>query len=219
VLRVKYRLKKLIKTCPVCGKEFHPTRKEYKTCSTKCGCQIRGGQRMLAKRLRLFCDNCGKEILRKAKTMKDKENFFCDRKCYAEYKQKNTIGPKNSNWKGGISHAYQNKTRHGRGNRLYRKGRYYENRVRKELEADGYYTIRSAGSHGLWDVIAIRQDRIRLIQVKAGDPPRKEERMRMAEFNKHPKIATKEIWRFVGGTKKEISIWHKFKGWIKEYYL
>lgn len=43
-----------------------------------------------------------------------------------------------------------------------------ERRVVHELEEEGYATSRSAGSHGVWDVIGIKKDgnKIRVVQVK-----------------------------------------------------
>lgn len=54
---------------------------------------------------------------------------------------------------------------------LYEQGRNKEYSVMKKLRRDGYYAIRSAGSHGLFDVIAIDHEKkeILLIQVKASN--------------------------------------------------
>ena len=38
----------------------------------------------------------------------------------------------------------------------YRKGRSYEYRIKKKLEKEGWLVIRSAGSHSLFDLIAIK---------------------------------------------------------------
>ena len=56
------------------------------------------------------------------------------------------------------------------GNPLYVKGRRKEYRIANELKKKGYITTRSAGSHGVFDVIAVNPDTriIRLIQAKAG---------------------------------------------------
>jgi len=50
----------------------------------------------------------------------------------------------------------------------YHKGRYYEYKVKKQLEQQGYYVVRSAGSHTLFDLIAInpKTSEVLLIQVK-----------------------------------------------------
>ncbi|HIP90591.1 MAG TPA: hypothetical protein EYH22_03510 [Candidatus Nanopusillus sp.] len=50
----------------------------------------------------------------------------------------------------------------------YHRGRDKEYRVKRALEENGMYVVRSAGSHGLFDLIAIDNERkiIWLIQVK-----------------------------------------------------
>ena len=63
-------------------------------------------------------------------------------------------------------------------NKRYVAGRAYEYRVKKKLEKEGWTVLRTAGSHGLFDIIAIaaptfdmrRLDtgRIKLIQAKSG---------------------------------------------------
>ncbi len=47
------------------------------------------------------------------------------------------------------------------------------------LEAAGYETFRSAGSHGVWDVIGISDTGVVLVQVKVGVKPTPAERERM----------------------------------------
>jgi Holliday junction resolvase len=48
------------------------------------------------------------------------------------------------------------------------KGTRAERRCRDWLERDGYVTIRAAGSHGLFDMIAINPSVVRLITIKCG---------------------------------------------------
>ena len=49
----------------------------------------------------------------------------------------------------------------------YRRGREFEHRVRRMLEGDGYFTVRSAGSRGLFDLVALQPGTIpMLIQVR-----------------------------------------------------
>ena len=49
----------------------------------------------------------------------------------------------------------------------YTKGRVYEYKAKKQLEAEGYTVIRAAGSHGPWDLIAMRgEEPVRCIQIK-----------------------------------------------------
>jgi Holliday junction resolvase len=56
----------------------------------------------------------------------------------------------------------------------YRKGARAEYKLKSELERAGWTVVRSAGSHGYWDLVAFRFRRghvdILLIQVKAQTP-------------------------------------------------
>lgn len=42
----------------------------------------------------------------------------------------------------------------------------YEVKVMNQLRSEGYYVIKSAGSFGLWDIVAWLKDSIRWIHVK-----------------------------------------------------
>jgi len=55
-------------------------------------------------------------------------------------------------------------------NKNYQRGRAYEYKEKKMWEEDGYFVIRSAGSHSLYDLLAINLSRLRIvgIQVKSG---------------------------------------------------
>lgn len=96
----------------------------------------------------------------------------------------------------------------------YKRGYYYEDKIRKELEGNGHYVIRSAGSKGLWDIVAISSEFIILIQSKKTGLPTPKERKAMAEF-KCPPNCIKQIWRFHGKGKKTIWTWAANK-WLKE---
>ena len=49
----------------------------------------------------------------------------------------------------------------------YSRGRYYEYKAKKELEAQGYTILRSAGSHGPWDLTAFKDEEpVRCVQIK-----------------------------------------------------
>lgn len=78
-----------------------------------------------------------------------------------------------------------------------RKGTRAEHKAIALLEAAGYRCTRAAGSLGVWDVIAIRADGVRLIQVKAGA------RCHLAPADRAllldapaPAGVTRELWRF-----------------------
>jgi Holliday junction resolvase len=51
-------------------------------------------------------------------------------------------------------------------NRNYQRGRDSEYKAQRELEALGYQTARTAGSHGAADVIAWNRCHVRYIQIK-----------------------------------------------------
>jgi len=48
----------------------------------------------------------------------------------------------------------------------YVKGRRFENYVREKLERKGYLVVRSAGSKGLFDLVALKKGEILLIQCR-----------------------------------------------------
>ena len=50
----------------------------------------------------------------------------------------------------------------------YRRGVAFERTIKKDLEARGYFVLRSAGSHSPVDLVALRWDRdVLLVQCKA----------------------------------------------------
>ena len=56
----------------------------------------------------------------------------------------------------------------------YARGANFERRVKKMLEKDCWFVIRSAGSHSPVDLVAIKRDEIKLIQCKIRKPSPKE---------------------------------------------
>ena len=48
----------------------------------------------------------------------------------------------------------------------YSRGANFERRVARILDADGYFTVRSSGSHGVADIVAIKAGVIMLVQCK-----------------------------------------------------
>ncbi len=66
-------------------------------------------------------------------------------------------------------------------NRNYRNGRAFEYRVMRDLEGLGYWCMRSAGSHGHADVVALRRGRRpMLVQCKGGGVDGPKKRMALA---------------------------------------
>ncbi len=86
----------------------------------------------------------------------------------------------------------------------YEKGRRREYQVMRALEAAGFYCIRAAGSHGLFDVVAIGPNELRLIQVKANQMASPAEQECLREFDLGPEGTSKYIWLYVNGQRKPI---------------
>lgn len=82
----------------------------------------------------------------------------------------------------------------------YASGRRKEWETVKRLKAEGYKCVRSAGSHGLWDVCAVGYGQVRLIQIKytqSGYVPPAE----TSEFKAWAvaPMISKEIWVYTKG--------------------
>ena len=75
----------------------------------------------------------------------------------------------------------------------YQKGYRLELRAAKELRAHGYYVIRSAGSHGPADVIALNSSRIIIIQIgtTGSKGPKDEDLLRRVPA---PSGTLRQIW-------------------------
>jgi len=86
-----------------------------------------------------------------------------------------------------------------------RKGNRLEHKTIAKLSAAGYLCIRSAGSQGPFDVLALSPLGIRCIQVKSNDWPRPEERegLRMAAMGL-PSNARIECWRWNDNAREPI---------------
>ena len=196
------------KACPICGKKFIPKkwgdRGFQKYCSRPCKDEA------WKKPVKVICIECGKEFVVKKSWAEGRK--FCSKKCDGHYRSKTQKGKNNPAWKGGISNDTL-----GKGKNPSRKGTYYENLARKELESKGYYVIRSAASKGIWDLVAVNDMHILFVQSKVRRMPRIHEREAMEEFI-CPDNSIKQIWRFFGYGKKEILTWSNKEGWIKEYY-
>ena len=193
----KWSMKTVIKVCPRCKTVFKPTRKEYVYCSVKCGAIATFGNGRMIK-----CENCGKEVYRTPKRFKTKHHF-CDRQCYANYMKLHQVKEKNANWKGGISFI---KSGSSRGKSNGRKGRYYENRTRKVLENEGFYVTRSAASKGSMDLIAVRKDQIKLVQVKSGKSVFRPKEREFFLNLQVPLNCTKELWSWKERREPEIEV-------------
>ena len=64
---------------------------------------------------------------------------------------------------------------------MYRRGRALEYAVKKHLEEQGYFVVRSAGSKGPADLVALREGEILLIQCKKDGRLSKDEAYELLE--------------------------------------
>jgi Holliday junction resolvase len=76
----------------------------------------------------------------------------------------------------------------------YRKGYILELKARDELKKNGYYVIRSSGSHGLFDLVAIKENEILFIQIKRQIKRKKIKEEEEIKNFKIPENCRKEIW-------------------------
>jgi Holliday junction resolvase len=81
-------------------------------------------------------------------------------------------------------------------NRSYVKGRRREYQAIALLEATGALACRTAGSHSLFDVIAVTAAQVRLIQLKGGGEYLSEVDRERLELLQVPANVTKEVWRW-----------------------
>ena len=77
-----------------------------------------------------------------------------------------------------------------------RKGTRAEHRAMRILECAGYVCTRASASLGLFDVIAIGPDDVRLVQVKAGSSYLSTVEREQIQLLRVPPNVTKESWRF-----------------------
>ena len=85
-------------------------------------------------------------------------------------------------------------------NTNYVSGAYYERKTVNLLREQGYHAQRTAGSHGLFDVIAVGHGRVRLINIKKGYWPSPAERAEFyglnCEYPATAEVQSLEIWRW-----------------------
>lgn len=91
------------------------------------------------------------------------------------------------------------------GNSKYTSGRNKEYQTKQVLEKEGYIVLRSAGSKGVFDIVAIGDTVVRLIQVKSTikDVKFNDEIERLRSINT-PACCTKELWVYYRGKPVQI---------------
>jgi len=92
----------------------------------------------------------------------------------------------------------------------YSRGAGAEYRAMEHLERVGYFCIRSAGSHGPVDLVAVGPTGVRLIQVKRaqdGYLPPAELELAREQLRSIPCPA---------GVSREIWVWRDRDGWVRQ---
>ena len=79
------------------------------------------------------------------------------------------------------------------------KGSRNERRVIKFLKELGYDCTKAGGSLGIFDIIAVNRQDIRLIQVKSNRMPAPLEMETIRDFKNYPACGRKEVW-----------VWHDY---------
>lgn len=90
----------------------------------------------------------------------------------------------------------------------YVRGRYKEYAVMRILEPQGYTCTRSASSKGLWDVVAVRADEVRLVQSKLTSTGSfcEDENCQLLRDLPVPPNVKKELWIFEPGRKGLVEV-------------
>ena len=93
--------------------------------------------------------------------------------------------------------------------KAYLKGVRRERQAILELEKEGYFAFRVAGSKGLWDVCAINDKLFRLIQVKSTKESLNKDPLKLY----HHAIENMRNSNIIG--KQELWVWRDIIGWEK----
>lgn len=94
----EYKRTEETRKCAICGSTFrcHPNR-TWQACSRKCGRTLKS----INGRAWIKCAYCGKDMF--VPRSRNEKHEFCCRKCYLLWKERESMGEKNRNWKGGSS--------------------------------------------------------------------------------------------------------------------
>jgi predicted RNA binding protein YcfA (HicA-like mRNA interferase family) len=80
----------------------------------------------------------------------------------------------------------------------YEKGRAAEYKAIRQLRDDGYAVLRTAGSHGMYDVVAWNRHEVLFIQIKRDCKPTRGE-LAALEAAHVPAGCSKELWTYTTG--------------------
>ena len=93
----------------------------------------------------------------------------------------------------------------------YRRGVRLEYLARDELQRQGYVVVRSAGSHGPIDLVALTDHEVLIIQVKKfGQPARSALRKLLAVPG--PNAVRRQVWLYQPARSRRAARWHVVEG-------
>jgi Holliday junction resolvase len=204
--------------CEYCGMPFVKAHrgKPYRFCSRACGVRGRSGPTQ-RNQVRMKCRKCGKKY--EIKASHAGKSLYCSMRCL--FASRDIGGIKNPNFKNsglrvcegcGCTYKTYDKARRfcsancshtesaGITVKNLRRGNDAELRCAETLDDHGFAVLRSARSRGPFDVFAIGQTGIYLIQVKrSGSAGRRFQRKTIRELTAItvPATAHKQIWCWV----------------------
>jgi Holliday junction resolvase len=89
----------------------------------------------------------------------------------------------------------------------YRRGADFERRVCKYFEKTGHFVIRSAGSHGIIDLVAIKGGEVSLVQCKINGVLSKAARLQLVELRRETGcqvlLISRNVYKMVSEEIKE----------------
>lgn len=218
--------------CVQCGKEFIGYRKSNKFCSRQCAVIGRSGPTKKQERLIRYCSYCGNSIELRESRIISKKDFYCSNKCKADHYRFLYRGEANPNYKNvpgkiclGCKKEFWSSSKNrkfcsqfcrltfkkSKAIAMLSKGLNAEKKLAKELRSKGYNVTESKASRGDFDLIAINDNEILLIQVKITEseqpkrifPTQTVNRIKKSISPKSDKIK-KQIWTWVEPQER----WH-----------
>lgn len=212
------------KRCESCGKAFMAWRATNRFCSRACAVVGRSGPTRKSAVMR-ECRYCGKRFPSPPSRIAKGEARYCSVACRSVHWR--AIGrfraSANPNHKGGpkpaicptcgIEFSYYGKRprkfcsakclRHVN---LSKKGLRAEYRARDCLTTLGYVVARSAGSHGAFDLVALKGSECLLVQVKCGKPVSQPEVAFRSDLERLQALDVE--------AKRELWLWIDHQGWF-----
>lgn len=107
-------------------------------------------------------------------------------------------------------------------NKNYKRGYTTEMKAIKELEEQGFYAVRTAGSHGVFDIMAVPTTRIKAELLRHNDEVWMIQLKRTKADKLYKSSYKKDIEQIKGvefinsNIKKKLWIWQDRIGWEKE---